>query len=292
MGRRVIALLALLAMVAGARADDRKAGPIGDGSIMAADRLHWVPIDGTDRLIQMRLCRPDRTGAVPLVVINHGTPVTAEARASVVARACRHTTTRWFLDRGYAVAYPLRRGYGATGGSYAELSGPCDANAYARSARESARDVTAAIAYATALPGVAPRDVIVVGQSAGGWAALGVAAQAPANVAAYVNMAGGRGGRVGNVPNTNCRADQLVLAAGTLGRTARQRTLWIYTANDSFFGPDLAAALHHAYTAAGGRAEFHALPAFGEDGHGLFFASTGPAIWGPLVERFLAPVRR
>ena len=33
----------------------------------------------------------------------------------------------------------------------------------------------------------------------------------------YQYLAGGRGGHVGNVPNNNCRPDQLALAAGALG---------------------------------------------------------------------------
>ena len=64
--------------------------------------------------------------------------------------------------------------------------------------------------------------------------------------------------------------------------------LWVYAANDSFFSPKLAAAMHQAFAAAGGQAEFAAMPAFGRDGHGLFFGREGSVVWGPVVARYLA----
>ena len=61
--------------------------------------------------------------------------------------------------------------------------------------------------------------------------------------------------------------------------------LWIYAENDKFFGPALARRMHTAFTGAGGRAQFIAAGAFGEDGHSLF--SGGVAIWTPMVDDFL-----
>ena len=100
-------------------------------------------------------------------------------------------------------------------------------------------------------------------------------------------MAGGRGGHLDNRPNNNCHAENLAGAAGTLGRTASTPMLWVYTDNDSYFAPHIACAMYDAYTAAGGKAEFHALPAFGSDGHQTFFSIGGSAVWGPLMERYL-----
>ncbi len=100
-------------------------------------------------------------------------------------------------------------------------------------------------------------------------------------------MAGGRGGWAGGRANAVCDQPSLLEAAAAFGRTARLPTLWIYTANDSFFGPGLATALHQAFTQAGGRADLVAMPAFGADGHGLFFGPGGSAVWGPVVEGFL-----
>ena len=64
--------------------------------------------------------------------------------------------------------------------------------------------------------------------------------------------------------------------------------LWIYAANDSFFAPPIAAALHDRFTAAGGQAELHQVGAFGRDGHRLFVEPGGSAVWGPIVAAYLA----
>lgn len=190
------------------------------------------------------------------------------------------------------MALPLRRGYGASGGTWAENYGSCRDPNFVAGGTETARDIRSAVTYATALPGIRRDGAVVVGQSAGGWGSLALAARNPPEVAAIVNMAGGRGGRVDNLPNNNCRADVLATSAGQFGQSARVPSLWVYTANDSFFSPSLAGAMHQNYVQAGGVAEFRALPAFGQDGHGLFTAAGGPQIWGPLVEAFLANTLR
>jgi hypothetical protein len=61
-----------------------------------------------------------------------------------------------------------------------------------------------------------------------------------------------------------------------------------YAANDSYFAPEIAASMYAAYSQNGGRAEFHQLGPFGTDGHALFFSRGGSAIWGPLMERYIA----
>lgn len=266
----------------------RVEGPVGDAQ--GREQMHRVAVAGTGALIRMRLCRP-AAGAGSLVVINHGSPPVAANGATMVPSSCGGEVVSWFSARGYAVALPLRRGYGASDGPYAENSS-CPKAAFEHAGRESARDVSAAIGYARNLPGVrADAPVVVVGQSAGGWASLALASGNPAGIAAIVNMAGGRGGWLQNTPNNNCRPDLLAAAAGAFGRTARMPVLSIYTTNDGFFAPPLVAiSIQRAYTDAGGVMEARNLPAFGSDDYALFFARGGSAIWEPEVERFLAPM--
>jgi dienelactone hydrolase len=270
----------------------RSAGPISEAKGQWRAQDHWIPVEGTDRLILMRLCRPNAANAARLVVVNHGSPPNAAQRPNYAPWSCEHRAISWFLTRGYAVALPLRRGYGASGGAWAENYGSCRNPDFVAGGAETARDIRSALAYATTQPGIRRDGAVVLGQSAGGWGALALAARNPPEVSAIVNMAGGRGGRVDNLPNNNCRADALAASAGSFGQSARVPSLWIYTANDSFFSPSLAAEMHQNYVRAGGDADFRALPAFGQDGHGLFTAAGGPQIWGPLVEAFLANTLR
>ena len=66
-------------------------------------------------------------------------------------------------------------------------------------------------------------------------------------VKAVVVFAGGRGGRVDGKPNNNCAPDRLVATTAEFGQTARVPMLWIYTRNDTFFGPELSTRMHEAF---------------------------------------------
>jgi len=251
------------------------------------DSTLWIPHPDAGTRLYARLCRPPGDGPAPLAIVNHGSPPSAQARPGMSPTACSHETVQWFLARGFVVALPLRRGYGQTGGSWMENYGACSDSDFARAGLQSASDVGAAIRFLREQGLGAPGKVLVVGQSAGGWATLALASQNPPDVLAYVNFAGGRGGWAYGRPNSNCSPDNLVRDAGHYGQTARGPTLWIYTENDTFFSPTHVRRMHDAFTGAGGRVELHQLGPYGADGHQLFFGRNSTPIWGPLVEKFL-----
>jgi predicted TIM-barrel fold metal-dependent hydrolase/dienelactone hydrolase len=187
------------------------------------------------------------------------------------------------------VALPLRRGYGQTGGPWLENFGSCSSPDYYRAGMTTAQDIRTAIDYFRGRPEVQRDRILLIGLSAGGWGSLAAASQNPAGVFAVINFAGGRGG--GHPKVGNCAPRRLVDAAARYGSTARIPTLWLYAANDSFFAPDLARKMSGAFIRAGGRAEYVALPAFGSDGHRLFGAADGRALWQPRVETFLETLK-
>jgi len=276
---------------AAAAAPDADEGAAVVAAVSHRERTLLVPLaTGRGRVVQLhaRLCLPDSTAPATLVLINHGSPPLATDRPKIALGRCDQEAAQWFLSRGYVVAFVLRRGYGETGGAWAEDSFGCTHPDFVHAGLETALDMDAAVDFLTRLPEVKPTDAVVVGQSAGGWGAIAYASAPHPKVAAFVVMAGGRGGHHDNIPNSNCRPDLLADAAGHFGKTARTPMLWIYTANDSYFAPPIARALYHAFTSAGGVADFEHLGGYGRDGHKLFFGPGGSAIWGPLVEHFLA----
>jgi dienelactone hydrolase len=257
----------------------------------SCDRLLSIPVkEARGDMIELaaRICRPATGVPATLVVLNHGSPANPADRPKMQLGRCEQESAQWFLRRGYAVVFALRRGYGRTGGEWAEGFGECSNPNFERGGLSTARDIDAVVEYATALPFVRPDGVIVVGHSAGGWGTIAYDSRAHPKVAAFINFAGGRGGHKDLRPNNNCRPDALVDAARRYGATATTPMLWIYAANDSFFAPRLASALWQAFTAAGGKGDFEQLGSFGRDGHGLFSQPGGTEIWGPLVERYLA----
>lgn len=243
---------------------------------------------GVAHRLYANLCRPEPGRDARVVVFAHGAPPDASVRPRMQPLSCGVEAAQWFVRRGYIVIAAMRLGYGPTGGPYPESAGRCSAEEYVRSGRETARQIAATVDFAIALPGAQRTNAIVVGQSAGGWGAIAFDSLPHPNVSAVVSMAGGRGGHYNGLANSNCRPDQLAVAAGMLGAGATTPMMWVYTANDSFFDPALASSMYAAFSRAGGKAEFHQLAAFGNDGHGLFLGGGGSAIWGPLMERYLS----
>jgi len=248
--------------------------------------------DGTRRLLYARVCRPEGDAPAPVALLNHGTGPT---RYILEPQACSDEAPRWFLDRGYMVVMPIRRGYGATGGPDSAFLalGPgglrkCDDLEPAVIASEAARDIEAAVKYATALPGARSDNAVVLGVSTGGYTVIAMDSQPNPSVAAMVNVSGGIGGRIGGAIGQVCHADRMVRDAGRLGATATIPMLWLYARNDSFFSPDLGRAMYAAFTSAGGKAEFVETRIFGNDGHALFVGDGGSGVWGPPLERYLA----
>lgn len=295
MTTRLWPVLLLLALAACAAPIPRPTGPgpVGEARGRWREQAAWIPAqdaDGTPRLLYANTCRPEGTGPFRVAVLNHGT---GPDRPVIAPAACDSEVAEWFLHRGYLVVAPIRRGFGATGGRWGEneaSTGPgCNGAAPYRQALETARDIGAAVDYATALPGARPDGAIVVGQSTGGYGTIAYASLPHPKVVALVNFAGGRGGRVGNNIGNVCHSDRLVEAAGRFGATAGATPmLWLYATNDAFFSPDLGRAMLAAFTAAGGRAEFVETGVSGLDGHGSFRSIGGSSRWGPILDRYLA----
>src|SRR5215813_15024704 len=265
-------------------ADARAAAPVA----LRENRL--VPSAQPGVMMRTALFRPSGPGPFPLVIVNHGTTQNAERRRLLKAPDF-DAMAQWFVRHGFAVAVPQRPGHGETGGEYREDQGGCDEADFARAGLGAAESIAAAVAYLRGQSFVRRTGVIVVGQSAGGWAALALASRAPAGVRAVIDFAGGLGGRSWDRPDNNCAPDRLVATAAEFGRTTRIPTLWIYSENDTYFAPRLSTAMAAAFRAAGGQAEYVLLPPFGDDGHFMAERAGSESAWGPVVERFLGGSR-
>jgi dienelactone hydrolase len=262
-------------------------GAFGPEGQRMREQLWLLPSGDNSIALRATVFRPASTltQRFPLVVINHGT---SEASRLSVSMPVYYWLSRWFVDRGYAVVLPQRRGHGSTGGELVESVGSCADPDHFQSGLTAADDVGAAVDFMTHQPFVDPTRILVVGVSTGGWASLALAAKRPDLVSAVVNFAGGRGGHAWGRSNSVCGADKLVIAAHDFARTARAPTLWLYASNDSYFGPALAAKMAAAWKDGGGLAEYDPLPDYGRDGHTIADDRAGWDLWGSNLERFLA----
>jgi dienelactone hydrolase len=234
------------------------------------------------RGLEALLVRPDAPGKYPLVIISHGTPRKPEDRARMTPWTY-YPNAMEFARRGFAAAVVMRRGYGDSGGAYAGRTGSCDEPNYVRSSQVATQDIRSAIAALAKRPDIDGSRVLAVGQSTGGLATVALTANPPPGLIAAISFAGGRGSKSDFVV---CNEARLVAAFQTFGKTSRVPMVWVYTANDHYFAPPLAAKLHSAFTATGGSVQFIQAPAFGKDGHSLF-SLNGIARWTPYVDGFL-----
>ncbi|MCZ8316739.1 prolyl oligopeptidase family serine peptidase [Phreatobacter sp.] len=287
MRRRLCLVLAALLAVAPAAAQEAR--PEGQEGSRLREQVWRIPhVSDEGRVLAAILFRPPGETPRPLVVMAHHTSAEA-ARNGEPAHGVYPQVVAWFVERGYAVAIVHRRGYGLTGGERAERFA-CRRPNHAGVARADAADLAAVIDALTRLPFIRPSGVVAVGQSTGGWAVMGLAAENHPAVAAVINFGGGRRGRSGETGDT-CALEELVRDIVPLGRRARTPALWIYTENDQTFGPALARRLADAYRAAGAPLEFRMLPAFGSDGHALLPSTAGVRVWAPVVEPFILQFR-
>jgi dienelactone hydrolase len=234
--------------------------------------------------LALHILRPRGSGPFGAVILNHGVPLDPLARQQESAELLLHTASA-FAQRGYAVFMPLRRGFGASGGQYAEDPGSCRNPDFRRGEQAAAADVLAAYEYARKRPYVDRERMILAGQSAGGVASVYAAAQQPEGLAAVLAFAAGRGatGRAG-VP---CSAERLAEVFAELGRAVRAPVLLYYAENDLYFGPETSRRWYSQFKSGGAPAEYVLQPPFGANGHFVFTDKAGVALWLPVVDQFL-----
>ncbi|MDP3169441.1 MAG: CocE/NonD family hydrolase [Polaromonas sp.] len=227
--------------------------------------------------LETTLYKPDGQGPFPVAIINHGK---AYGDSRFQSRYRPVTAVRYFMQRGYAVVVPMRQGFSKSGGSY--VSGGCNVGS---NGRAQAGDVKAVLDYIAAQPWADRNNMVVLGQSHGGWTTLALGAQGYPGVKALVNFAGG-------LRQVDCPGweNGLARAAADYGKQTTLPSLWFYGDNDSYFNTATYQAMYSQYTAAGGQARLVAFGNFGADAHSMFGSRAGQPIWQPEVTKLLASV--
>lgn len=218
------------------------------------------------------------------MVILHGRAGTPSER-SAYGRTRFAEIARDFATQGYAVFVPTRIGYGDTGGPDIEDTGRCNAKDYASGMAPATDEVLQIIAAIRKEPDIGNSSGVIIGQSVGGLLSVSLAARNVPRVVAYVNFAGGSGGDPKGRPGQPCDPTKLSQAYAQFGAKARTPVLWLYSANDLYWGPDLPREWFAAFKKAGGRGRFVALPPHGDDGHSSF--TRNRAAWRETVTQFL-----
>lgn len=247
-----------------------------------------VTVDGKVFYDAARITKPVGEGPFPLIVLTHGTPRDAAERAKTDVTTYFTVQSKYFANKGYAVAFIVRRGFGSSTAPYLEnhllKNGTRD---YTRSGLEAAKDLQAAIEFMKLKPYVDSNYIILVGQSTGGHSVIATGSLGIKGVVGVVNFAGGRGSYA---PDLVRDENNLIDSMGYYGKSSRIPTIWLYSTNDHYFRPDLAQAMIKSYTEHGGMAQFISLPPYKDDGHKSFVGNA--VVWNPYVEQFLDDLKK
>ena len=275
-------VLALLALLLAADAALLALPPEAPGPLVLEN--FYVPASGYS--VEVTVLRPRGPGPFGVVVLNHGVGATREARLLESPEVFLQSAAA-FAARGYAVVMPLRRGFGDTGGVYAESPGSCSDPDFQHGERAAAADVLAAYAFARKLPYVDASRMILAGQSAGGVVSLYAASESPPGLLAVLAFAAGRGADAGGQPGVPCAAAALGTLFEEMGKAIKVPVLLYYAENDLYFGPATARTWFGRLHAGAANAELVVQPAFESNGHFVFTDPDGERNWLPAVEGFL-----
>ena len=171
----VMALLTLAAFVLPVRAED---------NVRIQEEIWALPLPLP---MFAYVVRPVGDGPFPLAIMNHGVSLKPVDRGFFPLVEFRDAA-KWFAKRGYFVVAPVGTGYGAAAIDIPErgLYGPFFAkvgNCTNLNFHDAGRALALAdlwiIDYMIAEKRVLPKGVIVIGQSAGGWASIALSSANP-----------------------------------------------------------------------------------------------------------------
>jgi len=235
--------------------------------------------------LEVVIYKPPGDGPFPLAVINHGSTGRGDNPATF-----KHTfSDDWLADilveRGWLVAFPQRRGRGASDGQYDEGFTPdrtqytCDAYRSLKGADRALEDVSAVIHKLQWRPDVEEGPVLIGGVSRGGALSVAWAGRNPDQTYGVVNFVGGW---LGEGCGDTIEVNKKLFASGG---AFPDETLWLYGKDDPFYSLPFSRENYAAFTDAGGRGAFHEFTLKGENnGH---WVHSVPTLWEDLLIAYL-----
>ena len=187
--------------------------------------------NGKPVTLEVVIFKPPGAGPFPALMFNHGSTGRGNDPSLFTRTWTSDAITRFFLEHGWLVAYPQRRGRGKSDGTYNEGFEPgrwgysCLPQ-YALAGLEHAKqDLDAALEYLKARSDVDAKRMLIGGQSRGGILSVAYAGARPESFIGAVNFVGGW-------MSDRC-ADPEAINTATFRRAGGypHPTLWLYGEN-------------------------------------------------------------
>jgi len=256
-----------------------------ESDIMISTKLQE---NGKPVRLEVVIDKPPGDGPFPLLVVNHGSTGRGNNPALFTETSSNPVFAAMFVQKGYMVAFPQRRGRGKSEGLYDEgfnvdrtQGYACDPKQSLPGADRALTDIAAAVEVLRQRPDVARQRNLMAGISRGGILSIAYAGMHPSEVTGVINFLGGWMGE--SCPN----ASEINVTLFKRGGTFPHPTLWLYGNHDPFYSLDHSRANFAAFQAAGGKGSFFDFEVPGGNGHMVIYS---PTLWTDHVDRYLQAI--
>lgn len=245
--------------------------------------------DGKPVRLELLVRRPDGPGPFPTVVFNHGSTGRGDSPELFRRSWWSPAASAYFVERGWMVVFPQRRGRGASDGRYDE-GFETDRSRYAclpslslPGVERAIEDLDAVMSHLRSRRDVLQSRILLAGQSRGGILSTAYAGERPDAFVGVINFVGGwMGDRCPNAATIN---------AGTFRRGGKfpRATLWLYGDQDPYYSLSHSRDNFGAFVAAGGKGQFQSYWVPGQNsGHALI---AHPRLWADDLTRYLMSIQ-
>lgn len=235
--------------------------------------------------LEVVIFKPLVEGRHPAIVFHHGSTGNGSDPSRFGFTFTSKPIAQYFVERGWMVAFPQRRGRGKSDGLYDEgftldRSGySCDANLALAGAAHALEDLDVITDWLRNRVDADTTRLLIGGTSRGGILSIAHTAQRPDVYLAAINFVGGwiaEGCGDHRTINRTLFID---------GAAFPSRSLWLYGANDSFYSLPYSRSNFDAFTTAGGLGTMVELTRSpGLNGH---FIINDLDLWAPVLDDFL-----
>lgn len=241
----------------------------------------FIPSGEADAQLEIVAAKPQREGPYPAVIFNHGSTGRGHNPSVFTRTVSPAVIANYFVERGWMILFPQRRGRGKSGGNYGEGLAPdgsgysCDADIAIAGFERAVEDMDAVVRHLRGCSDVDQSRLVIAGVSRGGILSIAYAGMRPHTFQGAINFNGGWLGRA-------CPSHEFVNPGiFERGASAGIPTLWLHGSHDQYYRIEHCRENFERFLSAGGQGTFVAASA----GHALMFK---PALWTDHVDQYIA----
>jgi pimeloyl-ACP methyl ester carboxylesterase len=263
-------------------AQAQPAAPVAPSTVTVEELFFNARLDGRIFRLEGQITKlANATGKLPVAIMLHGKDFVSSDMEKVRPRASARQA-RDLAERGWLVVTFVRRGFGRSDGPFPGLSN-CGTLKLADQFDSDADETLAVLDQVRQRPDADASRVIAIGVSAGGAAALALAARNPAGLKGVVNLSGGL-----NLSSCVEKGnDALVEAVRSYAGKSKTPQLWVYADNDALFPLALVNRMHEAALGAGGNIRRLSIAKLEPEGHNVFGSNVGRRTWLAELDKSL-----